>query len=116
MPKAQLLETAAVLPIFPAFSCSRKSLPTVDSRDEQTRIRNFFRVETCEPRLLLSADLTPGAEQSLLRGLEDFQAVLDGANADASLGAILPAINRSVAEVIDLGDLVETIANATQGY
>ena len=87
---------------------SRRARPAAD----------LFRIELLEPRLLLSADLAPGAEQALLKGLTDFASVLDPANAvhDAALSAVLPMINRNVAEMVDLGGLVNTIGTATASY
>ncbi len=79
---------------------------------------DLFRIETIEPRLLLSADLTPGAEQALLKGFADFAGVLDPASAvhDTALSAVLPMINRNVAEMVDLGSLVQTLKTSASAY
>jgi hypothetical protein len=112
--KRRLVDAAVALPSSIIRNWFRKVSRPIGSRRD--RSRSFFRIETLEPRLLLSAGLLPGAGRSLLKGLDDFQAVLDSAKGNAGLRAILPVFNRSVAEVIDLGGPVETIAHATRSY
>ncbi|MBC7938861.1 MAG: LEPR-XLL domain-containing protein, partial [Chitinophagaceae bacterium] len=74
---------------------------------------SLFTVEPMEPRLLLSADLTPGAEKSILDGLQGVADVLGNATALQAFKAPIPYINRSLGEVVDLGSLARGLRNAT---
>ena len=65
-------------------------------------------VEPLEPRLLLSADLFPGAESALLSGFQDFSDLLAQLDADEALAQPLPFINRSLSDYFEVDGVLQS--------
>ena len=66
-----------------------------------------YQVETLEPRLLLSADLAPGAAQALIDGLEGFANWANELDDFDELSQPLPLVDTPLGDLLDLGDLIQ---------
>ncbi|TDG15222.1 LEPR-XLL domain-containing protein [Seongchinamella unica] len=79
--------------------------------------RRQYQVETLEPRLLLSADLAPGAAQALVDGLDGLANWADELDDFDELAQPLPLIDTPLGDLLDLGgfiqdNLVDPLASA----
>ncbi len=76
-----------------------------------------IRFEELEPRLLLSADLMPGAESALVSGLQDLEDLTDRLAALDGMTRPLPIINRSIGEELDGANFVlQKLVNPVMQY
>ena len=64
--------------------------------------------EALEPRLLLSADIAPGAQAAIQSGLDELQNWTERLGDLDALSARLPVIERSISDALDLPDLIQT--------
>ncbi|RLQ23593.1 LEPR-XLL domain-containing protein [Seongchinamella sediminis] len=87
------------------------------SRRPPPPARRRYQVETLEPRLLLSADLVPGAAQALVDGLDGLANWADELDDFDELAQPLPLIDTPLGDLLDLGgfiqdNLVDPLASA----
>ena len=79
--------------------------------------RDLPAFENLEPRLLLSADISPQAQSALLRGLEDLRDWAAGLAELDPLGRSVIVLDRDLASVVDTPRIVQTsLVTPAQDY
>ncbi len=78
--------------------------------------RPLLSAEPLEPRLLLSADLLPGAQDVLLRGLGALGDRLDDLILEPVLSQNVPIIDRPLGELVHARDIVDGVRSAASDY
>ncbi len=78
--------------------------------------RPLLSAEPLEPRLLLSADLLPGAQDVLLRGLGALGDRFDDLILEPVLSQTVPIIDRPLGELVHALDIVDGVRNAASDY
>jgi hypothetical protein len=89
----------------------RRSRSTSTSSDD-----HLFVIEPLEPRLLLSADLSPLAGTAIVDGLHQLANAANTLDASAALNVSAPVINRTLGQLAALGDPVGQIQAAASNY
>ena len=75
-----------------------------------------FVIEPLEPRLLLSADLSPLAGLAIVDGLHSLAGAANSLASSAALNVSAPVINRTLGQLAALGDPVGQIESAASNY
>jgi hypothetical protein len=125
--KDALLESAS----FPASSDQRfaakpgSAFPVTSERNHRVVARrpgsssphqHTFTFEQLEPRLLLSADLSPAAGLAVISGLQHLDLAVHNLSLTHDGAATAPIVNRTLAELAALGDPVAQLSSATAAY
>ena len=77
---------------------------------------HVFVFEPLEPRLLLSADLSPDAGHAIISGLQHLDALIQNLALTPDGGATVPIVNRSLADLAALGDPIAKLQSAASAY
>ncbi len=98
----------------------RSQSDTVGASQEQAArapaSRPLLSAEPLEPRLLLSADLLPGAQDVLLRGLGALGDRLDDLILEPVLSQNVPIIDRPLGDMVHAREIVDGVRSAASGY
>lgn len=108
----------------PSFFSSRPSRKTGASKQATRRSRpnkasdedHLFIIEPIEPRLLLSADISPLAGIAIVDGLHRLADAANTLDASAALNVSAPVVNRTLGQLAALGDPVGQIQLAASNY
>ena len=118
--KQRLLGSTSVLQALPAKPKRQHPRDSARSRRRPGAggglSTDLFRVEPLEPRLLLSADLAPHAQDAILTGLAHFTQDVQKLNTNTTADAHLPFINLPVANIANFGSLATTLQTAVGNY
>ena len=93
--------------------CVQQNAAQSHSRNQHL---HSFVFEPLEPRLLLSADLSPAAGLAIVGGLQHLDQVIQNLALTPDGGATAPIVNRTLADLAALGDPIAHLQAASSTY